>query len=122
MLKQVNGKGKVRLGDPLLVDFHFSEFCLSFNREQLTLLIDILNENFAGLGYNPSAIELRKEQSNSPFSTNFANDDLHSKNDCSQPGSSYENQHAEEDLVQLLRTLTCLHFKFNFASHFFFFL
>lgn len=51
---------KLRTGDPFLVDLNISELQLRLSREQLTLLLDILNENFAGLGYTPTAIQLQE--------------------------------------------------------------
>jgi hypothetical protein len=42
----------------IVIDARLSQFHLSLIREQLTLLLDILNENFSGLGYQPNDIEL----------------------------------------------------------------
>lgn len=59
VLRDVAVDAKLRAGDPFLVDLHASEIRLKLNREQLTLLLDVMNENLAGLGYTPNAIQLR---------------------------------------------------------------
>lgn len=61
VLDKVAIDAKVRTGDPFLVDLNISEFRLRLSDKQLTLLLDILNENFAGLGYTPTAIELIRQ-------------------------------------------------------------
>lgn len=58
VLDKVAIDAKVRTGDPFLVDLQVSELRIRLSREQLTLLLDVMNENFAGMGYTPNAIQL----------------------------------------------------------------
>lgn len=133
----------MRSGDPFLADLNISQIRLRLRREQLTLLLDVMNENFAGLGYSPTAVRLLNQYGNTtlgggegtnvPVTTTFSTDNSKSPAVTSVPGVPVEGKKAaklteaadqlEKNVTELLGASSFLYYitRFYFSSDFRFF-